>query len=599
MCMPRSARRENGRRRTTANEVRKIAREKFGFESLRPGQEQAILALLAGRDTLVVQPTGSGKSAIYQIAGLLIDGPTVIISPLIALQKDQLDSIRSNEIAEAAVVNSQQPAGEVREAFEKLERDQVEYLFLAPEQLHKPETMSRLEADPPSLFVVDEAHCISEWGHDFRPDYMRLAGVIEQLGHPAVLALTATASPMVRDEIVQRLGMRGPQVIVRGLDRPNIFLRVETFATDNDKREALLRRVQFAPKPGIVYAGTRRHAQEVAQALVEQGVHAFCYHAGLAAKERREIQQSFMSGGAEVIVATNAFGMGVDKSDVRFVYHFDIPDSLDSYYQEIGRSGRDGNPAEAALFYRPEDLRVPKFLKSGGKIEQDKILQVEHALQEAGAPVDIDALKTVTNLSERKIEKVVNRLEDIGAVERTPSGEAVLVENAPDPGEAARAAAEEDLKHREYERLRLEKMQAYAELRDCRREYLLRYFGDDELTGACGRCDNCEKAQAAAPDPQTPAEKTTPPLRRVTPPNETAPPRPYPENSRVTHAELGPGVVKKYDGDKIEILFDEGGRKTLSLAFLEEHGLIEPAANRPRPAQTAPSTRRAKSRNGT
>ena len=333
-------------------------------------------------------------------------------------------------------------------------------------------------------------------GSRFRPDYMRLGGVIEELGHPTILALTATASPLVRDEIVARLGMRDPLVLVRGFDRPNIFLRVETFTADDEKRAALLRRVQFAPKPGIIYTGTRKHAEELARELGELGVNAVSYHAGMAAKRRHEIQEAFMSGNTETIVATNAFGMGIDKSDVRFVYHFDIPDSLDSYYQEIGRCGRDGKPAEAVLFYRPEDLRVPKFLKSGGRIEEERVRQVERALKAAPEPVDVRSLHDATKLSVRKVEKIVNRLEETGAVERLPDGHVALAEGAPDMDQAAHQATMMDLEHRKYDAERLEKMQAYAEIRACRRAYLLKYFGDEEVQSPCGRCDNCERTGA-------------------------------------------------------------------------------------------------------
>src|SRR5579883_374698 len=231
--------------------IEKAARESLGFESLRPGQKEAVAAVLDGHDTLVVQPTGSGKSAIYQIAGLLIEDSTVVVSPLIALQKDQVDSITDQDSGDAVSVNSTQPASEIRKRLARVKQRQVEFLFLAPEQLRKPETIEHLKQANVSLFVVDEAHCISEWGHDFRPDYLRLGGVIEQLGHPTVLALTATASPLVRDEIVERLRMRKPLVIVRGFDRPNIFLRVETFKSESEKREALLDRIENRPKPGI------------------------------------------------------------------------------------------------------------------------------------------------------------------------------------------------------------------------------------------------------------------------------------------------------------------------------------------------------------
>jgi ATP-dependent DNA helicase RecQ len=558
--------------RTTKTQLQKIAKTKFGFERLKLGQEQAVLALLDHRDTLVVQPTGSGKSAIYQIAGLLIDGPTIVVSPLIALQKDQVDSIQKLDLPEAAVVNSQQRVGAVREAFEKFEQNGLEYLFLAPEQLQRPETLARLKENPPSLFVVDEAHCISEWGHDFRPDYLRIGGIIESLGHPTILALTATAAPLVRDEIMARLGMRDPVVVVRGFDRPNILLRVETFATEADKREAILARVSDAPKPGIVYVATRKHAEEIADALGDAGVNATAYHGGMPAKERNEIQRSFMAGETEVMVATNAFGMGVDKNDVRFVYHFDIPDSIDSYYQEIGRCGRDENPAEAILFYRPEDLRIPKFLKGGGKLEEQKIRQVGEALRSAGAPVDIETLQDITDLSERQLEKAVNRLEEAGAVEVLPTGETALADESLDITAAAREAAEHDVKHRAYDAMRLEKMKAYAELLSCRREYLLNYFGDKEVTCPCGGCDNCERPPDRPAVEACSRDRSTD-LRKL--PERSKPDVPFPLHSRVEHPQLGKGVVQKYEMDKIDILFDNEGSKTLSLRYILEHGLLQ------------------------
>ena len=233
--------------------------------------------------------------------------------------------------------------------------------------------MERLKEAEPSLFVIDEAHCISEWGHDFRPDYLALGNVIEALGHPTVLALTATAAPEVREEIITRLGLRFPKVFVRGFDRPNISLRVDTFQTEDEKMSGLIRRIRFAEKPGIVYVATRKNAETIMGALQEEGIPALFYHAGLKAAERNEIHDKFMKGGMEVIVATNAFGMGVDKADVRFVYHFDITDSLDSYYQEIGRAGRDGEKAEAVLFYRPENMAIRKFQAGSGKLEKRNI----------------------------------------------------------------------------------------------------------------------------------------------------------------------------------------------------------------------------------
>ncbi len=227
------------------NRIRKVAQERFGFTQLRPGQEEAVAAILEGHDALVVQPTGSGKSAIYQMAGLLINGPTVIVSPLIALQKDQLDAIQELDLADAAVVNSAQKITEIRETFERLEDGAMEFLFLSPEQFANENTRSRVIRNKPSLFVIDEAHCISEWGHDFRPDYLKLGAVIDSLGHPPVLALTATASPEVREEIVARLHMRDAKVIVTGFDRPNIRLEVHHYPSVREKADALLRALPF------------------------------------------------------------------------------------------------------------------------------------------------------------------------------------------------------------------------------------------------------------------------------------------------------------------------------------------------------------------
>ncbi len=534
--------------------ARRLARDKFGFEDLRPGQEIAIAAVLEHRDTLVVMPTGAGKSAIYQIPAVMISGPTIVISPLIALQRDQAGSLAEQDVAPAAIVNSQQRVSELRQAFRKLEGGELEFVFMAPEQLHNPETVARLKEASPSLFVVDEAHCISEWGHDFRPDYLRLGAAIEELGHPTVLALTATAAPQVREEIIERLGMRDPRVIVRGFDRPNIWLGVETFPGDSAKRAALLDRVAEAGRPGIVYVATRRHAEEIGRELGERGENAVFYHGGMNAKERNRIQEDFMSGVSEIIVATSAFGMGIDKPDVRFVYHLDVPDSLDNYYQEIGRAGPDGEESEAILFYRPEDLSLQKFFAGGGKLPVEELEKVAEAVHSSGDPVVPEELKEQTGLSKPKLAKALNRLEEAGAIERLPDGGIAPAQDSPDLRDAAEQAAREQAKRKDADALRLEKMRAYAELRSCRREYLINYFGE-AFEGPCGYCDICEAGV------RTDSSGL-----------------PFPLKSRVLHKELGKGIVESCEGDKIVILFDESGRKTLSLAAVLGHHLLERAA---------------------
>lgn len=473
-------------------DIAEVARDHLGFESLRPGQKEAVTAILDGHDTLVVQPTGSGKSAIYRIAGILIQGSTVIVSPLIALQKDQVDSIAEQSPADALALNSTLPISDFRERVEKIEQGQIEYIFLSPEQLHKSEVIENLKSANISLFVVDEAHCISEWGHDFRPDYLRLGQVIESLGHPKVLALTATATRKVREEIIERLRMRRPKLIIQGFDRPNIHLRVDHFKTEAEKLEEIIHRTRWAEKPGIIYTATRNSAEEIMRALAAEQIDALFYHGGMKAKDRHDVQERFMSGEAEVIVATNAFGMGVDKPDVRFVYHFDVSDSLDSYYQEIGRGGRDGKKTEAVLFYRHENIGAQSFKTSNGKVDTELVRNLVTQLSEKDTAVDPEDVADDLGISKRKLTSTLQRLEDAGAIEILNSGEVQAVEEA-DPAEAADSVAEDQEKRQEGNRERLEKMREYAETTSCRRELLLQYLGDS-FQGPCNNCDNCEAA---------------------------------------------------------------------------------------------------------
>jgi ATP-dependent DNA helicase RecQ len=534
--------------------IERAAHDVLGFEALRPGQGEAIESLLAGRDTLAVLSTGSGKSAIYQLAGLFTAGTTLVVSPLIALQRDQVDGLRERALG-AAQLNSTLPESERAEALADMADDALEFLFLAPEQLANAEVLDELAANEPSLIVVDEAHCISEWGHDFRPDYLRLGTAIETLGHPTVLALTATAAPPVRDEIVQRLGLRDPEIVVRGFDRPNIDLAVERFHDERRKRDALLDRVAEAPKPGIVYSATRKGTEELSAALAERGVDAIAYHAGLKAADREAAQQRFMDGDVEAIVATTAFGMGVDKADVRFVFHAEVPESVDSYYQEVGRAGRDGEPAEAVLFYRPEDLGLRRFFAGGGRVGLEELREVAETVHAAPDPVDPTALQERTELSQSKLATAVSRLEDAGAVEVLPTGHIAEPNDAPPVDEAVKEALQTEEDRREFERSRLEMMRALAETTGCRREFVLSYFGEP-FEGPCGHCDNCREG-------------------RVKPGGSDGP---FELGARVAHAEWGEGVVQRYDGDRaLVVLFEDVGYKTLALDVVVERGLLEAA----------------------
>ena len=548
-------------RKVGLRRIRQVARDRFGFERLRPGQEEAIQAVAGGRDTLAVMPTGSGKSAIYQIAGVLTGGATIVVSPLIALQRDQMEAIEEQDAAPGAVLNSTLRAGERREALEDLREGELEYLLLAPEQFGDEAVLEQVRRARPSLFVVDEAHCISEWGHDFRPEYLRLGAVVEALRHPTVLALTATAAPPVRDEIVERLGMRRPRVVVRGFDRPNIWFGAATYPDERTKRRSLVERVVGAEKPGIVYVATRRQAEEVATALQEDGLRARAYHAGLPNADRERGQDAFMSGEDEVIVATTAFGMGVDKPDVRFVFHLTVSDSVDSYYQEVGRAGRDGAPASAFLFYRPQDLGLRRFFAAGGHADADEVERVARVLEGLEGPVDPDELRERTGLSDTKLSAALNRLDEMDAVDLLPSGDVVPDDDAPGIAEVASEAEVAAERRRALDRSRVDMIRAYAETRSCRRAFLLSYFGE-AYEGPCGNCDN-DEAEGAAVE----AEDGAGEAKR----------RPFRVGARVVHGQWGEGQVQRYEDARMVVLFDDAGYKTLSVDLVVERKLLSRA----------------------
>lgn len=340
----------------TFDEAVQALQKHFGYPGFRPGQDHIVRTILSGRDTLAIMPTGGGKSICYQIPALLRDGLTIVVSPLISLMQDQVAALQRVNIP-ATYINSVIDVREAQARMEKAKNHWYKLMYVAPERFESRQFIASIVQTHVTMLAVDEAHCISEWGHDFRPSYQRLKEAIEQLGRPQVVALTATATPDVRLDIQQQLALVDPEIIVRGFNRENLAFRV---LQGVNKREEILRRCE-GPRCGIVYAGTRNNVEEIAGMLQRHGVAAEAYHAGLDSQDRAQVQERFMRGATRVIVATTAFGMGIDKSDVRFVLHHDMPSTIEQYYQEAGRAGRDGQASECVLMYHPKDRGLPEF----------------------------------------------------------------------------------------------------------------------------------------------------------------------------------------------------------------------------------------------
>jgi ATP-dependent DNA helicase RecQ len=542
-----------------ASRLRRAARTHFGWRGLRPNQLPAMRALLRRRDALVVLPTGAGKSAVYQVPATLLPGPTVVVSPLLALQQDQLLAIndRERDGLRAVRVSSAETPRQQEEAMAALRDGRARFLFITPEQLSQPDRLAEVRGLRPALVAVDEAHCISAWGHDFRPDYLALGHLIKAIGRPPVVALTATASPPVREDIVDRLGLRDPQVVIGGLDRPNLFLEAAHCPDEDYRWRRLLALLAEGDGPGIVYVPTRRATEELCERLTAAGHPAKAYHGGMAAGPRHQLHEDFLADRVPIMVATSAFGMGIDKPNIRFVAHMALPDSPDSYLQEVGRAGRDGRSARTLLLFRPEDVGLQRYF-TGGAPDTDGLAQLAAVLR-ADGPLSRTALRERTGLGTRKLGQLVALLEQVGAATTRGDNRLAAPRYAPEPARAAEAALAEAERRLAVQRSRTDMMRAYAETRSCRAQILLAYFGD-HLPRACGHCDNC--ATGTAPAPTLPAASG-----------------PFPLHSTVKHAEWGAGMVLGYEEDRMTVLFDTHGYKTLSVPVVEQQGLLtaEPA----------------------
>ncbi len=531
----------------TADSIRRLARDRLGFDQLRPGQLEAISAAAAGRSVVAVLPTGAGKSAIYELAGLLRTGPTVVVSPLIALEDDQVGHLHDAGLS-ATVVNSKLSRRARAEALSTA-GDPNGFVFVAPEQLTNPETRAALMRVQPGLFVVDEAHLVSQWGQDFRPDYLRLSAQADALGADVRMALTATAAPPVREEIIKRLGLQEPKVVIGDFNRPEISLSVHRVFSREGKGRAIEQAASDLEGPGIVYAATRAGAQEAKDVLAAAGHSVTLYHAGLPIAVRRQAMQSFLDGSTRIMAATVAFGMGIDKANVRWVVHADPPGSIDAYYQEIGRAGRDGKPAQAQLLYHDADLAVVRRLAVRDGVSEATVADVAHRLADGLAGNRIGHLAGAG--STRSVTLALARLVDIGAASWVADGGARWNELMSVPS-SLEASAEKSTREREVQSSRLEMMRRYAEHTGCRRSFLLTYFGQN-YQGPCGNCDN---------DLQRPA----------TPHWE----EPFPIGARVATEHWGKGTIQRYDRDQVTILFDDHGYRDLLVSTLLEKNLARP-----------------------
>lgn len=551
--------------------IRDVACGSFGWEQLRVGQLEAIEAAVHGRDVLAVLPTGYGKSAIYQVAGMLLAGPTIVISPLISLQADQVARLESRAGGpRAAAINSAHSDAENDRAWERLVAGAIEFVFLSPEQLVKPDVFARVSALRPRLVVVDEAHCVTTWGQDFRPDYLRLGDLIDQLDDVVTIALTATGSLPIREDIVDALHLASPLVVTRGFDRPNLRLEVERSSTDNEKRGAVLAKVHELPKPALLYVPTRADTDDYATQLTDAGVRAAAYSAAMPTAERTAVHAGFLSGALDVVVATNAFGMGIDKPNVRSVVHAAVTDSVDDYYQQVGRAGRDGKPATAVLFYRPEDLGLRRYFVSRTP-DPDALAAIVGRLHAADVdpPITIQTLSRDLDLPARRVTAMLALLDDAGIVKVDAArlrlldrvAVAVAVERAVERGEQAERI----------DRSRVDMMRGYAESPVCRRQALLGYFGES-LTRPCGNCDLCtERGIPARPAAEAERERARTDGHRARPDRSA---EPFPLEARVVHPVWGEGVVMRNEPDRMTVFFDEEGYKTLSLRAVVERSLL-------------------------
>ena len=555
------------RKRAAVADTRRLAdtlKTTFGIARLRPGQRQVIEQVLAGRNTLAIMPTGAGKSLCYQLPALLLPGLTIVVSPLIALMKDQIESMNERGI-HAVQLNSSLQTEEARAAHAAAVDGSARVVLTTPEHLAEPGFLQELARHPTSLLVVDEAHCISQWGHDFRPAFLDIGPAASALGDPTVLALTATATEDAARDIAQQLRIGPGGTVNTGAYRPNLALKVEQVTRDEDKLARVLALVRDQAGTGLVYTATVKAAVQVHEALQAAGIDAGLYHGKLPAAQRRAAQDAFMDGGQRVMVATNAFGLGIDKPDIRFVLHYQMPSGLESYYQEAGRAGRDGQAALCTLLFLRADKAVQQFFLAGRYPTDDDAVAMYQALQDApheGGAWTLALLQARLGRPKAKVQVALGLLRRQKIVQLDAQGEIRLLRQGLE-GDALRTLMLAYRDKRALDRETLERMVFYAQTGQCRWRVLLEHLEGEATFERCRHCDNCvriaRQEQALAQSTEAPAAPAA--SERPHGPGFT-------RGDLVTVKRYGRGEVREASTVQVTVAFADGSLRSFQPEFV-------------------------------